>query len=118
MVTRLLRSSAHNSSYPLTQSPGSARFQLKYSVQILRGTETYDGHLADIWSSGVVLYACTQGQLPWDDACEECEEFIDYLNGEFTFPSNMSPGLQGSHYLNYFYSCWLNVSSVNFAVDC
>jgi len=62
--------------------------------EILRGTETYDGHLADIWSSGVVLYACTQGQLPWDDACEECEEFIDYLNGEFTFPSNMSPGLQ------------------------
>lgn len=63
--------------------------------EILCGTETYDGRSADVWSCGIVLYACTQGQLPWDDACEECEEFLDYLSGDFVFPSNMSPGLQG-----------------------
>eukprot|EP00656_Telonema_subtile_P050172 TRINITY_DN6428_c0_g1_i2.p2 TRINITY_DN6428_c0_g1~~TRINITY_DN6428_c0_g1_i2.p2 ORF type:complete len:241 (+),score=40.00 TRINITY_DN6428_c0_g1_i2:738-1460(+) len=63
--------------------------------EILRGTESYDGRCADVWSCGIVLYACTQGQLPWDDACEECEEFLDYLSGDFLFPSNMSPGLQG-----------------------
>jgi len=62
--------------------------------EILQGTDAYDGHRADIWSSGVVLYACTQGQLPWDDACEECEEFVDYISGDFEFPDNMSPGLQ------------------------
>lgn len=62
--------------------------------EILRGNEQYDGRCADVWSCGIVLYACTQGQLPWDDACEECEEFVDYLSGDFVFPSNMSPGLQ------------------------
>jgi len=62
--------------------------------EILRGNETYDGRCADIWSCGIVLYACTQGQLPWDDACEECEEFLDHLNGDFNFPSDMSPGLK------------------------
>eukprot|EP00657_Telonema_sp_P-1_P009182 TRINITY_DN3357_c0_g1_i1.p1 TRINITY_DN3357_c0_g1~~TRINITY_DN3357_c0_g1_i1.p1 ORF type:complete len:318 (+),score=48.34 TRINITY_DN3357_c0_g1_i1:155-1108(+) len=62
--------------------------------EILRGNESYDGRVADVWSCGIVLYACTQGQLPWDDACEECEEFVDHLHGEFVFPSNMSPGLQ------------------------
>jgi len=62
--------------------------------EILRGTETYDGRSADIWSCGIVLYACSQGQLPWDDACEECEEFLDYVNDDFDFPSSMSPGLK------------------------
>lgn len=62
--------------------------------EILRGTDTYDGRCADVWSCGIVLYACTQGQLPWDDACEECEEFADYMNGHFQFPTSMSPGLQ------------------------
>jgi serine/threonine protein kinase len=62
--------------------------------EILGGNDSYDGRCADVWSSGIVLYACTQGQLPWDDACEECPEFVEYLNGDFSFPSNISPGLQ------------------------
>eukprot|EP00658_Telonema_sp_P-2_P078071 TRINITY_DN7225_c0_g1_i5.p1 TRINITY_DN7225_c0_g1~~TRINITY_DN7225_c0_g1_i5.p1 ORF type:complete len:376 (+),score=78.82 TRINITY_DN7225_c0_g1_i5:342-1469(+) len=62
--------------------------------EILRGTDAYDGRKADVWSSGIVLYACTQGQLPWDDACEDCEEFFDYVQGNFMFPGNMSPGLE------------------------
>lgn len=62
--------------------------------EILRGTEMYDGRSADVWSSGIVLYACTQGQLPWDDACEECQEFLEHLHGEFHFPEDMSDGLR------------------------
>lgn len=61
--------------------------------EILKGEEPYDGRMADVWSCGVVLYACTQGNLPWDDACEECMEFLWFKQGKFEYPSNMSPGL-------------------------
>lgn len=63
------------------------------SPEILKGTEPYDGCRADVWSCGVVLYACTQGQLPWDDACEECLEYLWFTQGKFEYPSNMSAGL-------------------------
>jgi len=63
--------------------------------EILTGGEPYDGRMADVWSCGVVLYACTQGNLPWHDACEECMEFLWFKQGKFEYPSNMSPGLIG-----------------------
>jgi len=63
------------------------------SPEILKGTEPYDGRPADVWSCGVVLYACTQGNLPWDDACDECLEYLWFKQGKFEYPSNMSPAL-------------------------
>lgn len=63
------------------------------SPEILKGTEPYDGRHADVWSCGVVLYACTQGHLPWDDACDECLEYLWFKQGKFEYPSNMSPAL-------------------------
>jgi len=63
------------------------------SPEILKGTEPYDGRRADVWSCGVVLYACTQGHLPWDDACDECLEYLWFKQGKFEYPSNMSPEL-------------------------
>ena len=38
-----------------------------------------------------------QGNLPWDDACEECMEFLWFKQGKFEYPSNMSPGLVGEY---------------------
>lgn len=63
------------------------------SPEILKGLEPYDGCIADVWACGVVLFACTQGQLPWDDACEECIEYLWFKQGKFDYPANMSPGL-------------------------
>ena len=39
---------------------------------------------------------CPQGHLPWDDACDECMEFLWFKQGKFEYPSNMSPGLVGA----------------------
>jgi serine/threonine protein kinase len=49
----------------------------------------YDGHLADIWSSGVILYVFLAGKLPFeDDAVSRLIEKI--VSANYEPPKNVS----------------------------
>jgi 5'-AMP-activated protein kinase catalytic alpha subunit len=69
----------------LTTSCGSPNYA---SPEVIHG-KFYDGQKADIWSCGIVLYACLTGSLPFDD--ESIAVLFEKISlGAFDMPSNMS----------------------------
>jgi len=49
----------------------------------------YDGHLADIWSCGVILYVFLAGKLPFED--DYIAKLIEKIvSANFTMPKNIS----------------------------
>jgi len=56
--------------------------------------EDYDGHKADIWALGIVLYAMCAGSMPWDPQNQiELHEAI--VNGDIFFPTTFTYALTG-----------------------
>ena len=49
----------------------------------------YDGHLADIWSCGVILYVFLAGKLPFED--DYIAKLIEKIvSANFTMPKGIS----------------------------
>ena len=42
----------------------------------------YRGEPADVWSTGVVLFALLVGNTPWDEPTKRSAEFVAYVNGQ------------------------------------
>ena len=60
--------------------------------EVLDGNE-YHGMLADVWSSGIVLYGMVSGYLPFSDKDDEVNK-RDVLEGKIDIPEFFSPLLQ------------------------
>jgi len=53
----------------------------------------YDGHIADIWSAGILLYVCASGKLPFaDDNISDLLEKI--IEAKPTYPKHFSASLK------------------------
>ena len=49
----------------------------------------YNGYISDMWSVGVLLYACVCGQLPWTKR-SQAELFAQVKSGSYEIPSSLS----------------------------
>ncbi|CAG9326269.1 CIPK3 [Blepharisma stoltei] len=66
---------------------------LNYLAPETFGNQGYDGHLSDIWSCGVILYAMLAGTLPFeDDSISRLIEKI--LSCNYEMPKNISISAQ------------------------
>ncbi|KAL8871676.1 MAG: hypothetical protein Q9174_002546, partial [Haloplaca sp. 1 TL-2023] len=57
--------------------------------EVIRGAE-YRGDRADIWSSGVILYAMLAGCLPFDSPGQWEDVIATVLDGQYTFPDHLT----------------------------
>jgi serine/threonine protein kinase len=63
---------------------------VNYLAPEVFGNQGYDGHLADIWSCGVILYALLTGRLPFED--DSISRLIEKIvSGKFDQIPNISP---------------------------
>lgn len=62
---------------------------INYLAPEVFGNHGYDGHVADLWSCGVILYALLTRQLPFED--ESVSKLIDLIvSGRYEQPKNVS----------------------------
>lgn len=64
-----------------------------YASPEILGGNPYDGSKSDIWSAGVILYACVTGQLPWTKK-NQAQLFQQIQRGEYKIPTYLSPECQ------------------------
>lgn len=63
---------------------------VNYLAPEVFGNLGYDGHVADIWSCGVILYALLTGHLPFED--ETISKLIEKIvSARYEIPKNISP---------------------------
>mmetsp|Transcript_4236 Transcript_4236/g.5926 ORF Transcript_4236/g.5926 Transcript_4236/m.5926 type:complete len:566 (-) Transcript_4236:14-1711(-) len=60
-----------------------------YSSPEILGETSYIGPEVDVWSSGVILYACVTGYLPWDGATLR-EQVSNAMAGRYQVPKYIS----------------------------
>ncbi|OHT07097.1 CAMK family protein kinase [Tritrichomonas foetus] len=51
--------------------------------------KSYDGKTSDIWSAGVILYACVTGKLPWTKR-NQTQLFAQIKSGQYIIPNYLS----------------------------
>jgi len=78
-------SNIYNSNEPLKTACGSPCYA---PPEMIAGLQ-YDGLKADIWSSGVILYALLCGYLPFDDPDTQ-KLYNKIMHGRFELPSHLS----------------------------
>lgn len=63
---------------------------VNYLAPEVFGNQGYDGHLADIWSCGVILYSLLTGRLPFED--DSISRLIERIvSGKYETIPNISP---------------------------
>jgi serine/threonine protein kinase len=63
-----------------------------YIAPELLRRESYDGRKADIWSSGILLYAMCSGKLPWSST-NDVDMSAEIARGDFKLPPEASSGI-------------------------
>lgn len=58
---------------------------LPYIAPEMNG-QPYRGEPADVWSTGVVLFALLVGNTPWDEPTKRSPEFMAYFQGQSYYP--------------------------------
>lgn len=57
---------------------------------LARGSASYRGHEADIWSTGIVLYAMVAGEFPFEAASAAHLRYQRFTDGEHDWPPHLS----------------------------
>lgn len=66
-----------------------------YAAPEVIRAEPYRGDKADVWSSGVILFAMLAGFLPFDSSSEDWRDVINaVLECDYQIPSTLSPDAQ------------------------
>lgn len=64
-----------------------------YAAPEMIAGQKYVGLRVDLWSSGVILFACLCGYLPFEDS-NTSALYKKILSGSYTFPSHLSKDAQ------------------------
>lgn len=64
-----------------------------YMAPEVLAADAFEGGAADVWASGIVLYAMVAGEFPFECASPECMRFLRFTQGEHSWPMHFSPEL-------------------------